>query len=282
MLEERLSSAYSQHNIGPYGTAPPGQQTYDSYPPLSKIASEGRAGAENYYLSNAVPNQFHPSQQPQQRQRTGSSYATNHNPYPTLNASLGDVPHQPWNQSDTNTLRSHGPVHANAYPARPAAPPGPSNFYTGPGQPSHEASHIASTLHREGETPYQQAPILRRDSQYQQSATTPSAFASPPQPAPSNLPPQSTYPQQDVGSGLSNPPELTSPQFSQPPQGPQSYYFQPPSQTGASQAYPGPPVMDESFSSYPPSQPGSTYASHSQYQTPTPQKAVAEESLIEL
>ncbi|KAL1970022.1 hypothetical protein VTN77DRAFT_6427 [Rasamsonia byssochlamydoides] len=298
MLEERLSNAYSKHHL--YGSVPPGRQAYGNYPPLSN-APDGR-GAEAYYLSNTIPDQFNPTGQPQQPQPTGGSYGpgaspaavTSPSPYPSLNPSFGDSQHQPWTPPDPNALRSPPPSNAisttTPYPGNPAGPAGATNFHPGPGQSGQEANQVKSPSQQEAETPYQQSPMLRRDSQYQQSGATPATFGSqqhptsnPVQPPATNPSQHAAYPPQDGGSGYQHSQEPPAPQHSQPPQAPQSYYFQnPPSQPVPPQSYAGVPQVNGSYPYVTGNTPGSAHPPVSQYQEPAPPKQVVEESLIDL
>lgn len=247
MLEERLSSAYSHHNLGPYGSAPPGAQPYNKYPALAQHQPEGAGGVENFYLSNATPDQYQPNVQPQ---RTASTYSAttsgqgvgSPSPYPQLNSEYGDT-------------RSPPPTDAKAYTSQYSSiPPGAPGVYNPPGQ-------FAPAPYAEGESPYQQPQITRRDSQYSQPATVSAPYGLS-EPQYSNYPPQE--PPQQAGhdsSAYQYPPPAHSYQ--------QHHAQQPPNQVaeGAYPAYPGAPAG---------------YSVHSQVPETAAPKPAVEESLIDL
>lgn len=247
MLEERLSSAYSHHNLGPYGSAPPSAQPYNKYPALAQHQPEGAGGVENFYLSNAMPDQYQPNVQPQ---RTASTYSAttsgqgvgSPSPYPQLNSEYGDT-------------RSPPPTDAKTYTSQYSSiPPGAPGVYNPPGQ-------FAPAPYAEGESPYQQPQITRRDSQYSQPATVSAPYGLS-EPQYSNYPPQE--PPQQAGhdsSAYQYPPPAHSYQ--------QHHAQQPPNQVaeGAYPAYPGAPAG---------------YSVHSQVPETAAPKPAVEESLIDL
>ncbi|EED23364.1 vacuolar sorting-associated protein (Vps27), putative [Talaromyces stipitatus ATCC 10500] len=204
MLEERLSSAYSHHNLGPYGSAPPGAQPYNKYPTLAQHQPEGAGGVENFYLSNTIPDQYKPNVQPQ---RT-SSYSTvtpdqgviSPSPYPQLNSEYGEPSslHSPPPPTDTKP-------YTGQYST---IPPGPAG------------------------APYQQPQITRRDSQYSQPATAPAPYGH-------NEPQYSNYPHQEPTQQAGH----DSPAYQYPPptQSYQQPYAQPPPNNAAEGSYPAYP-----------------------------------------
>lgn len=248
MLEERLSSAYSHHNLGPYGSAPPVAQSYNKYPALAQHQPDGAGGVENFYLSNAIPDQYNPNVQPQ---RAASVYSTttpgqgvgSPSPYPQLNSEHPETKSPP-PPTDTKPYTSQ---YSSIPPGAPGAFMTPGQFTPGP--------------HAEGESPYQQPQITRRDSQYSQPATV-SALYGHNEPQYSNYPPQE--PPQQSGhdsSPYQYPPSTQAYQ--------QPYAQQPPNQAGEG-AYPA----------YPRAPAG--YPVHSHVTETTAPKPVVEESLIDL
>lgn len=240
MLEERLSSAYSQHNLG-YNSAVPARD----YPPLVNYGPDSRPGVENFYRSPAPPDQFQPMGPPH---HPGVSHvpapapeATA--PYPSLNPNLAEVP---------GNLQSPPPVRDNAYPAPTAAP---ANFYTSQAPASPEVNQAASTPQGEVQQPsYDQAsPTLRRQSQY-----------APPQPAPSSAP-------------YTSPPAGGYPYASPPP--PDQHVYQPPQESQPPAPQSSQPAPAASSPYYPePVQPGQGYAAApppNGYYHPPPAAAVA-------
>ncbi|KAJ6127179.1 Zinc finger FYVE-related protein [Penicillium sp. IBT 18751x] len=196
MLEERLSSAYSQQNLG-YG----GSHYYGT--PLQ--VPDMKSGAENFYYGNAAeaaapPNVAYAPQlvqsngyeapvYPAQAQRgplteSHNNAAWSENPYPSLGSP------QPTNKA----VPSHAtPASAQYYTPQPDQDPVQQQF---------------------SEPPYQSSPTMRRDSQYQPSAP-PSA-------------PEAHSPEYVQSPTYSTVPP-TGPAAYQQPSGPppQSYYHQP-------------------------------------------------------
>ncbi|KAH8704955.1 putative vacuolar sorting-associated protein [Talaromyces proteolyticus] len=268
MLEERLSSTYSQHNIGPYGSVPPGRQPYNNYQPFGQNPPETRGGAENFYLSNNIPDQFNPNIQPQ---RTGTSYGTatptpgvgSPSPYPALNASAGDAPNQPWNQHSSQAHRPPSVADSVSYGGQYNTPGGAGGAYPGQVPGPQEPTQA-----RENEPSYQ-TPIRRQDSQYQQSAATPGPYATPQQFVSPGEHQQAGYHSQEAASTYQASPEA---QYLPPPQQPPHPYSQQPPYVPSAGPYPG----------YPPAQIAAAYPSHPQIQDPAPSKPIVEESLIDL
>ncbi|CRG84474.1 Vacuolar protein sorting-associated protein 27 [Talaromyces islandicus] len=269
MLEERLSSAYSQHNVGSYASAPPGRQPYSNYPPLGQNPPDGRGAVENFYLQNAAPDQFTPNFPSQQPQHTGGSYAGtpapgvgSPSPYPTLNPALGEVPpNQGWNQNSTQAFRPPSVADSVAYAGQYGAPSGVVNAYPGHGPAPQKSTQVGSAPPRDSETPYQPSPIVRRDSQFQQQGP----YAPSQQYAPTGEPPQPDY-------QPSHEPPVS--QLSQPAQQPPHSYSQPP-----------PPVasgLQSPNAGYAGTQVPTTYPTNTQFQETAPPKPIVEESLIDL
>jgi hepatocyte growth factor-regulated tyrosine kinase substrate len=267
MLEERLSSAYSHHNIGPYGSAPPGAQPYNKYPALAQNAPDTAGGVENYYLSNTIPDQYRPNIQPQP---TASMYSAatpaprlgSPSPYPTLNNEFGDT--SGWNRDSANPL--HSPRAANVQPYAgqySAVPPGPTGAYLG-----HGPGQVVPTAQGEGEPAYPQPQIVRRDSQFSQRAHSSAAYTSPHAFERPNDPQYQGYPPPEAVSPQQISHESSASQYPPPPQLYQQPYGQQP-QEGSFPVYPSAPT-------------GATYPLHSHLPESTAPKPVVEESLIEL
>ncbi|CAI7638094.1 unnamed protein product [Penicillium pancosmium] len=243
MLEERLSSAYSQQNLG-YGAVP----SAAPYPNMTGLPSQvpnGKSGAENFYYGNA----------PDATASAGPAYApppqTNLSGYEAPSAGVTSPSYAPHSQ-----YAAPGGESAwgqNPYPSLGSPPPNaPPNNDVAAGGYGGPAQYYASQPDQESqpsETPYQPSPILRRDSQYQPNVPGPHS------------------PEQVQTPTYSTVPPATHQQPSGHP--PQSYYYQPQqaSTVPSASAYPQVPT----------GQPGQ-YSEVNQTQQP----ARVEESLIEL
>lgn len=206
MLEERLSSAYSQQNLG-YG-AVPGAAPYPHMTGPAAQVSTGKPEAENFYYGNA-PDAAGPPM---------TGYAPPQSIPNGYEASPAGVtsPMYPQHQQHVgpaNEARNPSWAH-NPYPSLGSPPPGapPAQYYAP--QPEQES--------QVPETPYQPSPVMRRDSQYQPSAPGPQSPEQVPTPTYSTVPP-ATH---------------------QPPSGhpPQSYYYPPPQASTIPSAYPQVPT----------------------------------------
>ncbi|KAN0079043.1 hypothetical protein V8E54_005556 [Elaphomyces granulatus] len=307
MLEDRLSSAYSQHNLDPYTSS---QQPFNLFPTLPKNTADGRSGAESYYLGNTIPDKFNAPGLPQSRQPkrydVGGPQAGMRSPrqHSRQAAGFGDASsQQPWNRPDHNPLGSTVPSNTTGpYISNPSATPGqgrPADFYLPPPQSGPEVTSLQSPLPSEPAASYQHPSVVRRDSQYQRPSS-PGAFA-PQKHITSNttplaaitVPQQSSYLPQDVSPLYPQPPEPPTPQLQpQPlpnqqraPHPPQSYYLPPQQPLTSSQQppYTGATPMN---GSYPPLPNNPTtavpYPSTLPFSEPAPRRPVFEESLIDL
>ena len=178
MLEERLSSAYSQHSLG-YGVPPPRQYSniYPSMPaPPPASASDGKTGVENFYYGQPAAEATPPSAMlhgQSQWERDGpdsSSRTMTPGVYPPSTQQVS------WN--------------GNAYPPPINSPPPSNSVHSAyPGQAAPAQYYTASTLpgqdynaRSESEMPYQTSPMAQhRDSQYQYAQSG----GPPPAPVPS-------------------------------------------------------------------------------------------------
>lgn len=220
MLEERLSSAYSQQNLG-YG----GSQYYG----LPAQVPDIKSGAENFYYGNAPdaaapPNAAYAPQQVHSSGYEAPVYLTQaHRGPPTESHNAA------WSQNPYPSLGSPQPTH-NTVPSHPT--PAPAQYYTP--QPDQDPAQ-----HQFSEPPYQPSPIMRRDSQYQPS-TAPSA---PDAHSPEHV-------QSPTYSTVAQTGSVGYQQPSGPP--PQSYYYQP-QQASTGPAYPQVPTGQPG--AYPEAQP---------------------------
>ncbi|KAJ5595185.1 uncharacterized protein N7459_001393 [Penicillium hispanicum] len=249
MLEERLSSAYSQQTLG-YG-AIPGAPQYPNMPGLPAQAPDGKSGAENYYYGNP-PDTSRPS-------------TTVYAPQSPLYSA--PVPRGPSTNEAHHKAWGHGPYQSLGSPPPPNTAI-PSNYIpsAGPGTVQYYASQPDQDLAQQqfSEAPYHPSPIMRRDSQYHPSA--------PGAPAPSA---PETYPPENVQSPTYSTVPPTGPPLHQQPSAPppQSYYYQPQQSSPMPSAYP--PIPTGQPGAYPEAGQPQPSTSHQ------PARPV-EESLIEL
>ena len=250
MLEERLSSAYSQQNLG-YG----GSQYY-GMGAMPTQAPDIKSGAENFYYGNGADTAPPPNGAYAPQQLNSNGYeappAGLANPVYPAQAQRGpptESHNNAWSHSPYPSLGSPPPTN-NAMPSHAA--PGPSQYYT----PQAEQDPAKQQF---SEPPYQPSPIMRRDSHYQPSA--PPSVPEPHSPDHMQSPTYSTVPP-------------TGPAAYQQPGGPppQSYYYHP-QQPSTVPAYPQVPTGQPG--AYPEAQ-QQPPASHQQPARPV------EESLIEL
>ncbi|KAI2686096.1 hypothetical protein CBS147333_4595 [Penicillium roqueforti] len=262
MLEERLTRAYSQHNLG-HGAVPGGAQYPNLQPAFSNHAPDVQSGAENFYYGTQMDSSRPPTTMYAPQQVNGDGFQV-----------PSTYPSQAQHGAPTN--ESYGQNWGgNTYPALGSPPPSngiPNNYANAP-TPSapaqyYAAPHDQDTARSPGaESPYQPSPIMRRDSSQYQAGATPSG----PTPAPEQHA-SAGYVQ---SPGYSVPP--TAPALHQQATGPsQSYYY-------SSQPQPQQPPNAVS-SAYPPinaGQPGSYGQETSQPPYQQPARPV-EENLIEL
>lgn len=198
MLEERLSSAYSQHSLG-YGAPPPRQyaNVYPSMPAPPAPAADGKMGVENFYYGQPAAEVQPPAATPyaQSQWDTEGPDSSSRTMTPGVYPPSAPVS---WN--------------GNAYPPSVTSPP-PSNAHPAyPGQGAPAQYYTASTLpgpdynaQPEPVTPYPTYSMAQnRNSQYQYPP--PSA----PAPAPAPEQPPSATPVQPSGY-------QQYPQYAEPP-----------------------------------------------------------------
>ncbi|KAE8354692.1 vacuolar protein sorting-associated protein 27 [Aspergillus coremiiformis] len=289
MLEERLSSAYSQHSLG-YGSVPGGSRYSNVYPPMPSHAPEGKTGVENFYYGNSSaempPNAGTPYAPPDGEgfERAGM-HAGGMSPGMYSQPTQAMPQNPPWNGNaqvaspQISAANTPFPQSPSAYPV----PPVPTQFYTAPTPPEQDANPYQSPWQGEVDTPYMPSPVTQRDSQYQSaghaSAPAPSVPEQPPSaeqmPSPAYLQLSEPRPMQPVNQPVLHR-QPTDPST-------HSYYYQQQPPPGHSHpTYPqGPPVH---HSTYPVSNASlaSGPAPPTQYQQPPPSRPAVEESLIEL
>ncbi|PYH46390.1 ESCRT-0 subunit protein VPS27 [Aspergillus saccharolyticus JOP 1030-1] len=281
MLEERLSSAYAQHNLG-YGAIPGSSPYPNIYPSMPAPAMEGKGGTENYYYGNPniaetpQPSGTPYSQPPLERDRTRTMSPSLY-PQPSQTTS----PNAPWN-GGPHAVASPTMAGANAPPSNPSAYAPPTQYYAPPPHPEQDPNPYQQARHGEADAPYQPSPVLRHDSHYQPSA--PSAPSAADQPLPADPVSAPAY------SHFSPDPNSMQP-------GGQPALQQPPSDPSGSSFYSQqqPPLGTAPYSGYPtgvpthPTPTGGDYqasggvpGAHPSYQQATPSRPPVEESLIEL
>ncbi|PWY68114.1 vacuolar protein sorting-associated protein 27 [Aspergillus sclerotioniger CBS 115572] len=283
MLEERLSSAYSQHSLG-YGPVPGGSPYPSIYPSMPAPATDGKTGSENYYYGNPVAENHQtpttPYSQPQPdrelHERVGTrSGAMSPNVYAHPSQSI--PPTVAWNGS-AHAVASPQPSSASmAFPSNPSAYPGPAaptQFYTSPQHLEQDSNPVQHPRQFESDMPYQPSPILQRDPQYQPPAPSAPDLPTDQVPASSYMHLTDPHPMQPSGQGVlqRQPTDPSVASFYAQQQPPQGSPFPPYPQ--GTPGHQGQSVGDVSPVGMPPA--------HAQYQQPAPTRPPVEESLIEL
>jgi growth factor-regulated tyrosine kinase substrate len=295
-----LSSAYSQHNLGPYGTAATTKHSYGAYPSLSQNAPTGRGNTESYYYGNGSPDHID-SAPPQPPPVISNAYVSappsgfaESSPYPPQSSGYPAHPSQTWNPPAPASVGS--PSLSNApvsYAANMQSPPG-SNYPSGNPPAAQEAAlPSAPPPQRDSDVSYRQSPVQQREPFYQQQPGQPTSLSSP------NAPPSTfVYPSQSNYSTSHPQPAITPGQAPPTPQGPIDLMpTQHPQQSNTSYYFPQqnlPPPGDASthpstssaqlgaYPSYPSSQHPSTYEPTPQYQQAVAPRPAVEEALIDL
>ncbi|KAL9585310.1 MAG: hypothetical protein Q9212_001604 [Teloschistes hypoglaucus] len=196
MLEDRLSSTYSQHTLGGYRSQNQ-QPPSNMYPSIRADMHGHHAGAENYYNMSGLPQaamypslQSNPSQQPQQQplysqqdRGPGEYYGT------------GPSPQAPWPQE--NSQDPYRAPSIQGYPQSPQQQKATAYYNESQAQPYQQAqdprmlSQVSPTPHE----PTPQTPHMSHADQQASSYYQPSApDVSPSQPyLPSHHTSDSTY-----------------------------------------------------------------------------------------
>lgn len=204
MLEDRLSSAYSQHSLG-YDPVPGGAQYPNIYPTMPSQPRGGKSGAENFYFGNQATEkpqslgtpyaqQHLEREAPERREFRGDAMSPAvYSQPPQSMSQKRDSNSQPWNGS---TYQVASPSNTN--PPFPGSPPtypvrtgsgGPAEYYAAPmsaaaAGPSALQSSRPGDRPGEADTRYQQSPVMRRDSQYQPGDRQTVSFPSAPEHTP--------------------------------------------------------------------------------------------------
>ncbi|KAK5994976.1 Vacuolar protein sorting-associated protein 27 [Cladobotryum mycophilum] len=184
MLEERLSKAYSQQNLGGYNLPPP-RQAPGPYPSISAHAPTNSTGAESFYtgqqrasyVPSAPPTQSHLYQPPPQA-TPQPQYASYGGPVPSEAHPGHYPPQQPIQRTDS-------------WPNR--APPQSSEHYQSQHQPPQDAPE------QRIQTPQQPkaSPAIDRQNMYYfnpQQQGVPNVPSAPSAPGPAPDAAQSPYP----------------------------------------------------------------------------------------
>ncbi|KAL8940543.1 MAG: hypothetical protein Q9216_002760 [Gyalolechia sp. 2 TL-2023] len=293
MLEDRLSSTYSQHSLGGYRTQNQ-QSSSGMYPSLAPDMNVRPNGVESFYNANAptLTDNYMPSQAGIYRQSQGQALYAQHDRGVQDFYGGGSAPQKPWVQE-----------------------PNPDPYRAASAQGYPKSPQEQGSIHH-NETPrqsYQQLSDSQQISAQNNTPQTPNA-SHPDSQGPSHyygvapdVSPQQPYSNSQQGSNPGYPPSLPSPERSQhiqpQPQQQQSYYMppfqqnvQPPQQQSQqqqqapsqSQWQPAPTQPRQSSATS--QQPNVPYPNMNAY-TPAafpsapqhqPQPKMVEESLIEL
>ncbi|KXG48278.1 Zinc finger, FYVE-related protein [Penicillium griseofulvum] len=261
MLEDRLTVAYSQHNLG-HGAVPGAAQYPNLQSGFPAHASDIQSGAENFYYGNQMDSSRQPNTMYAPQQVNGNGFQG-----PPSAVQNPAYPSQPQRGGPTNEPHSHT-WGGNTYPTLGSPSPSntiPNNYTNTPAQ-YYAGPHDADSVKSPGaDHAYQSSPIMRRDSQYQ---------ASGPPSGPTPVPEQHTPAGYGQSPGYSVPP--TAPALHQQATGPsQSYYYQ-----SESQPQQPPNTVPSAYPSINAGQPGyAQETSQPPYQQPA---RPVEENLIEL
>jgi growth factor-regulated tyrosine kinase substrate len=294
MLEERLSSAYSQHSLG-YGSGPGGPRYPNMYPPMPSHVPEGKGGVENFYYGSSGADKPPISGTPYaQQQPEGEGFERAGMRSGAMSPGLYSQPSQPmpqnppWNGSAQ--IASPQISAANTpFPQSPSTylgPAAPTHFYTAPTHLEQDAKSYQPPQQSETDTSYQPSPVTRRDSQYQPAGhVSLPAPSLPEQPPPTEQMPSPAYPHlSDSRPMQPNSQPVLNRQPTE-PSAPSYYYQQQPPPGHSLSTYPqGTPIHHDAYTINNAPPVGGT-APPPQYQQPPPQpqpRPVVEESLIEL
>ncbi|KAI1482179.1 vacuolar protein sorting-associated protein 27 [Daldinia eschscholtzii] len=284
MLEERLSKAYSQHNIGGYALPNSGQPV-GPYPSIESNAARTTTSAENFYTGDSLadPSRKPASHQYLQHVQPGQPQQfANYDKRGSVSASSSNQYPQHVGQGNEGWQKPQGP-------SAPAQYLNQVNFTPNdvPPQPSH-VSHPSPQTPLNRATEPVATPAVDPNAAYYYNSSQPSG-----DPATQGIPPEASpppYPSLQQGLnyiGQSIPPTPASipAQPTQPPQ-----HYQPPNQQQAQQPYWQQQQQQQQHGEHAPQAyqtTGSGYTRYRQDSFPavpqhTPQQPVIEESLIDL
>ncbi|KAI9835888.1 MAG: hypothetical protein M1819_001786 [Sarea resinae] len=122
MLEERLSTTYSQHNLGGYGVPPPAAyQQSDVYPAIGSNLGSRPNGAESYYSGTAAPSEVY-----SRSQSNYGDFPPSQSPYNTY-GNRTSIPPSGYNEGLSADLQYGGTggysvPHATSTQPNPASP----------------------------------------------------------------------------------------------------------------------------------------------------------------
>ncbi|KAI0477660.1 hypothetical protein GGR56DRAFT_665550 [Xylariaceae sp. FL0804] len=285
MLEERLSKAYSQHQLGAYNLPTPRQAT-GSYPSISSAAPGTSAAAESFYTGDQQqnagsitrghnypqPGHQTPQQQYANYEKRGSISMAPNGPYPQT-MQRGDswqaqLPSAPAQYSGQASYASSEHPPASNQPPQPS-PQTPHDSMAVPADPNAAyyynnsiADQHAPGLPSEGvASPY---PSLQQSTNYSRQSVPPTPASVPVQPSQPTQPPQPQQQYQPTGTQApqphwhqQQPQQQQQQQPYQPPvgQAPHVYQANGPGYTGftqdlfpsAPQHAPQQPVVEESL-----------------------------------
>ncbi|KAL4909173.1 vacuolar protein sorting-associated protein 27 [Aspergillus multicolor] len=270
MLEERLSSAYSQHNLG-YGTIPGGAQYPNIYPSMPSNTAEVRPGAENFYYGNSGVEQPGPARTPYSQPPRENGVMSP----PMHSQPLQPSPSPHWMPNSQPIASPQSNINAYNNTAAYPSPGAPSQFYSSQAYQEPE-KQFQQPRQGESESPYQPSPVTGRDPYYQPAGL------------PSNPAEQQTSVEHGQSSGYaqsvdSRPSQSGQSQPTEPPA--QTYYLpqhqQQPAQVAGYQGY-----SAQGNTSYQTPYGGDVSPISApqpvQYQQPAAPRPAVEESLIEL
>ncbi|KAF4979990.1 hypothetical protein FZEAL_3917 [Fusarium zealandicum] len=275
MLEERLSKAYSQQNLGGYNLPPP-RQAAGPYPSIPSHMPTNPGVAESFYTgqqraSYQAPPQHQPYQQPPQAtpQPQYPSYGSAPEPQPgqypppqQAQRTEGwqnrapSAPQDPYQQQPP-----HDPNQPTQTPQQsqvtPASDPNASYYFTPQQQQQQPQAPLAPSApgptHDASQSPY---PNLQPSMQYPRGSVSAPSQPTPgqapaqiaqPAPTPQQLPQAPQQPQQNLQSPQPQPTQLPQPPQPQPGQQAQPVQQQPYWQPSMPQQHQQPPAAPQNW-----------------------------------
>lgn len=226
MLEERLSKAYSQQNLGGYNLPPP-RQASGPYPSIPSNVPSQSGGAESFYTGQQRASYHQPPSQPYQQmppqatpQPQYASYAPTPDAHPGQYPTPQQAPHDQYQQPPPHDAAQR--IQSPQQPAgTPSADPNAS-YYFNPQQPSQPPSGPSAPgpVPDAAPSPY---PNLQQSMQYHQGSVPAQS-----QPTPTQAPAQPAQPSAPPSQPPQQAPQTPQLQQAPPPQQqPQQQYWQP-------------------------------------------------------